>query len=24
LQEGMPVTVELDANNVMVDISWSR
>ena len=24
LQEGMPVTVELDADNVMVDISWSR
>ena len=24
LQEGTPVTVELDADNVMVDIHWSR
>lgn len=24
LQEGTPVTVELDADNVMVDISWNR
>ena len=24
LQEGTPVTIELDADNVMVDISWSR
>jgi len=24
LQEGMPVTVELDADNVMVDIHWRR
>ena len=24
LQEDMPVTIELDADNVMVDIQWSR